>query len=76
MKKKYEMDSQFHLETERNSLYSELYMISSDEEETFSDGVSIVSSEFEENMIDVKAQLLVMSIDGQLTAPVSVRGDR
>ena len=68
------MDSQFHLEAGQNSLYSEIITISSDEEEAFSDGVSVVSSEFEENMMDVEAQLLAMSIDDQLSTPVAVRG--
>ena len=49
-------------------------MIFSDEEETCSDGVSIVSSAFEENMMDVDAQLLAMNIDAQLSTPVAVRG--
>ena len=67
MKKKYEMYSQFHLEAEKGSFYSELIIIFSDEDETFSDGVSIVSLEFEENMMDVEAQLLAINIDAQLS---------
>ena len=55
MRKKYEMDSHFHLEAEQNLLNFEIIMISGDEEETFSDVVSIVSSEFEESMMDVEA---------------------
>ena len=68
------MDSQFHLEAVQNSLYSEIITISSDEEEAFSEPISVVSSEFEENMMDVEAQLLAMSIDDQLSTPVAVRG--
>ena len=68
------MDSQFHLEAEQNAFYSELIMICSDEEETLSDGVSIVSSEFQENMMNVEAQVLAMNIDAQLSTPVAVRG--
>ena len=49
-------------------------MISSDEEKTFSDGVSIISSELEENMMDVEAQLMAMDIEAQLSTPVVVRG--
>ena len=41
--RKYNMDPQVYLEPVQGSLYSELIMISSDEEETFSDGFSIIS---------------------------------
>ena len=49
-------------------------MISSHGEETFRDGVSKISSEIEENTMDVEAQLLSMNIDAQLYTPVAVRG--
>ena len=55
-------------------MYSELIMISSDEEQKFSDGISVISSEFEENMMDVEAQLMALNIEAQLSTPVAVRG--
>ena len=61
------MYPQIHLEAEQGLFYSELIMISSDEDETFSNGVSIVSLEFEENMMDVEAQLLAINMDAQLS---------
>ena len=63
------MEQQFYLDPEQDSMYSEFITISSDEEENFSDGVSVIFSEFEENMMDVGAQLMA-----QLSTPVAVRG--
>ena len=68
------MNAHFYLQSERDPIYSEFNTISSDEEETFSDGVSRISSESTENMMDVKAQLLAMNIDNQLSTAVAVRG--
>ena len=39
----------------------------------FSDGVSIISSEIEANMMDVESQLMSMNVDAQLSTPVTVR---
>ena len=68
------MDPPFCFESEQDPVYSVLIMISSDEDETFGEGVSIISLKFEENMMDVEAQLLAMNIDAQLSTPVTVRG--
>ena len=67
------MDQYIHLEAEQGCFYYELNMSSSDAEETFSGGVSSISSVFEEKMMDVKAQLLAMNIDAQMSTPVAVR---
>ena len=49
-------------------------MISSDEEETYSGGVSLISSELDENMMDVEALLMAVNIVAQLSTPLAVVG--
>ena len=68
------MDLQFNMEIPQRSTYSELVIISSDEESTFSDGVSMDSSQFEEDMMDMETQMMVMRVEEEMTVPVNAQG--
>ena len=64
------MDLQFDLDMPRRSTYSELVIISSDDEE-MSDGVSVVSTDDEE-MIDVETQMMALNVEAQMAEPRDV----
>ena len=64
------MNLQFNIDMPRRSTYSDLVIISSDDEE-MSDGVSVISTDDEE-MVDVETQMMALNVEAQMAEPKDI----
>ena len=64
-----QMDLQFNLETNRRSTYSDLVLLSSDEDEMMSDGISVISTDTEAKIEDMETQMMALNVDSQMVEP-------
>ena len=64
------MDLQFNIDMPRRSTYSDLVIISSEDEE-MSDGVSVISTDDEE-MVDVETQMMALNVEAQMAEPKDI----